>query len=598
MKHLIAFFLLSLLMGQPYLLAQERCGTTLLLQQREQEDPQLKARLQALNQQLHEWIDANADKAASRAVITIPVVVHVVHNLSEQNITDEQIFSQIQVLNEDYRRLNADRMYTPAIFQGVAADSEIEFVLAKQDPAGNPTTGITRTYTQAQVFQMGNAMKRTETGGKVAWDTKKYLNIWVCNLNSGLLGYASVPGSELAAYDGVVISYKAFGKGGATVAPYNLGRTATHEIGHWLNLQHIWGDNDGSDPCSGTDNVADTPNQALQNEGCPNFPAPTCGNTSDMFMNYMDYTRDACMNLFTKGQKDRMNATLNGVRSGILSSLGGTVPVIKPVCDTLTNAISPDGLVLYRVEEFSDDQTGYLIGHNGYRDAAFAEYIGSVGQKSIARIMFDFARAEFGNPLDSVLVFIRKAATEGPGEVLASRKLAIAAIAANIDNFTYTEVDFAPGITVTGSFYVGFEITYLPGDTVAMYSTQYDEESSGNAWFQDSAGVWSSYDDVYEIAISSGVYVDICSTVSIAETAENVPEVMVYPNPVSEILNISFVEKLFSYEVLSTEGRLVGKGSTATGSVQLPVSRLSNGVYFLRLIAGDKIAGTKFIIQH
>jgi hypothetical protein len=579
--------------------AQEQCGTMRWLEQMQVSNPGVKAQWEALNRESANWIEAHQHSLTSRSVVTIPVVVHVVYNTSEQNISDEQIFSQIQVLNDDYRRLNADRSNTPSIFQNVAADCEIEFCLARQDPQGNATTGITRTQTQAQVFQMGNAMKRTETGGKAAWDSNKYLNIWVCNLNPGLLGYASLPGTELPAFDGVVIGYKSFGKGGATVPPYNLGRTATHEVGHWLNLQHIWGDNDGSDPCSGTDEVADTPNQARQNEGCPDFPQPSCNNTSDMFMNYMDYTRDVCMNLFTLGQKARMHASLNGPRKGILSSQACMEPIIKPDCDTITNANSPDGLVFYLVEELTDEGKGFLIGHNSFRDHAFADYIPNAGEKSVSRLLFDFARADFGTPQDSIKAFICSAGMDGPGAELASVKLAIPDIAENIDQFRFTEAVFEPGVTVNGSFYAGFEIEYQPGDSVGIYSTQFDETSIGNCWFRDSSGAWYSYEDSYEIAISMGVYADLCSTVSLPDVAGIPGNLVLFPNPADQYISVVYPGKSFVWEILSIDGRyLQGGRSDGKDQLTLPVADLINGMYLFRLRTDQGYLLSKFIIQH
>jgi len=167
-------------------------------------------------------------------------------------------------------------------------------------------------------------MKSSTTGGTNAWNTGQYLNIWVCNLSNNTLGYAQFPGGA-AATDGVVILTTAFGRYGSASAPFNLGRTATHEVGHWLNLRHIWGD-----ASCGNDFVSDTPTQQAANTGCPSFPKRTCGNTTngDMFMNYMDYTDDACMYMFSTGQSSRMNALFaaGGARASLTTSLGGTAP--------------------------------------------------------------------------------------------------------------------------------------------------------------------------------------------------------------------------------------------------------------------------------
>ena len=250
----------------------------------------------------------------------IPVVVHVVYKMAAQNISDDQIKSQIAVLTADFRKKNTDIGSVPAPFSPLAADARIEFELAKTDPAGNASTGITRTSTNVNSFVDDDAVKSSATGGADAWPADKYLNIWVCPLGNNLLGYAQFPGG-LAATDGVVILHSAFGTTGTAAAPFNLGRTATHEVGHWLNLRHIWGD-DGSG-CAGSDFVADTPNQASENVGTPAFPHVSCGNgpNGDMFMNYMDYVDDVAMMMFTAGQVTRMQATLDGLRSTIGTSI-------------------------------------------------------------------------------------------------------------------------------------------------------------------------------------------------------------------------------------------------------------------------------------
>ena len=247
----------------------------------------------------------------------IPVVVHVVHRNGPENISDAQIKSQIDVLNQDFRAKNTDIGQVPAPFKPLVADAMVEFGLAKVDSKGQQTTGITRTQTNVAAFSTNNAMKFTAQGGHDAWDTSRYLNIWVCpEIFDGpraLLGYAQFPGG-LPATDGVAIIHNAFGTTGTATAPFNRGRTATHEVGHWLDLFHIWGDASG---CNTDDQVADTPVQDRENFGSPTFPHVTCNNAphGDMFMNYMDYVNDAAMFMFTKGQVTRIRATLSGPRA-------------------------------------------------------------------------------------------------------------------------------------------------------------------------------------------------------------------------------------------------------------------------------------------
>jgi hypothetical protein len=252
----------------------------------------------------------------ARAGITIiPVVVHVVYKTTAENISVAQIKSQIKAMNLDYRGNNPDKTKVPPVWAGLVSDTRIQFALAKKTPSGQATTGITRRQTSRASFGTDDAVKSSATGGTNPWPTKKYLNIWVCTLGGGLLGYAQFPGGP-AKTDGVVILNTAFGTTGTASRPFNKGRTATHEVGHWLNLRHIWGD---TEDCSGSDLVPDTPNAAGPNYGKPAFPSITCGNgpNGDMFMNYMDYVDDDAMFMFTTGQMARMQAALDRARSSI-----------------------------------------------------------------------------------------------------------------------------------------------------------------------------------------------------------------------------------------------------------------------------------------
>ncbi len=256
-----------------------------------------------------------AMRRVERKDLTIPVVVHVVYNLAEENISDAQIKSQIAAMNRDFSASNEDRSSTPPVWQGLVSNARVRFALATRDPRGKPTNGITRTKTAQTSFETDDAVKRKSTGGATAWPTGKYLNLWVCSLGNGIAGYAQFPGGP-AATDGVVINNTSFGTKGTVVPPFHLGRTAVHEVGHWLNLNHIWGD---TNDCSGTDHVSDTPQAQLPNFGKPDFPHVTCNNgpNGDLFVNYMDYVDDDVMVMFTAGQVARMQATLAGPRSSI-----------------------------------------------------------------------------------------------------------------------------------------------------------------------------------------------------------------------------------------------------------------------------------------
>ena len=261
---------------------------------------------------------ASKEGSATPAIIRIPVVVHILYNSPAQNVSDEQVKSQIEALNRDFRKRNSDTLNIPDRFKHFAVDVEIEFQLAVVSPQGRATNGIIRKQTTVKEWIMDDKIKSSALGGDDAWDSKSYLNIWVGNVKK-TLGYSSAINGP-AEKDGIVISNTVFGTIGISGA-FNLGRTLVHETGHWLGLKHIWGDA----PC-GDDEVDDTPKQAGFTSGCPSEFRATCGTSAlgDMYMNYMDFTNDACMYMFTKGQKERMRANFlgNGYRSSFLSSIG------------------------------------------------------------------------------------------------------------------------------------------------------------------------------------------------------------------------------------------------------------------------------------
>ncbi len=258
-----------------------------------------------------------------RMVVNIPVVIHVVWSKAEENISDAQIQSQLDVLNQDFSAGNSQVSTVPVIFQALIADVGFHFCLASKDPNGNSSTGIVRTQTNNSIGIGGTpALHHTSQGGSDAWDTGKYLNIWVAKFAGNLGGVGSFPGEGPADEQGVEINYKQFGTiGTATSSPYNLGRTCTHEIGHFFNLDHVWGPNANS-CCNEDDGVLDTPVSCEDYLGeCPSGTTFSC-TAPDMWMNFMNYTDDACMAMFSKGQKQRMYDALNNFRPGLLDSNG------------------------------------------------------------------------------------------------------------------------------------------------------------------------------------------------------------------------------------------------------------------------------------
>lgn len=331
----------------------EKCGQTIL-------ESQLETALGFFGSKpfFEGWVDQKLEEGRNQPQILstynqerrfIPVVVHVIHSGQAigtgGNIPFSQIEAQINILNEDFRRQNSDASLTLAEFQAVAADSNIEFVLAKQDPQGLPTDGVVRIKGSKSSYSPSDA----ELIGQISqWNPEEYLNIWVTTLSNNYIGYASFPLSDLPGLnfspfadfvDGVTIDYNFFGLGG-NATMNSKGRTATHEIGHYLGLRHIWGDGG----CGVDDFVADTPPQDGANFICSSTTSKTsCGNLN-MIQNYMDYTPDACMNLFTKGQIDRFNVVLANSprRVTLINNRATKNPILKQRDLAITRIIEPE----------------------------------------------------------------------------------------------------------------------------------------------------------------------------------------------------------------------------------------------------------------
>lgn len=336
-----------LLVFSTALQAQRTCHTGEYKNLLVKNDPAVAQSILAAELQIQNTISRNRHIArrdtVANELIYIPVVVHILYNTAGQNISDAQVQSQLTALNNDFSNSNSDKVNRPLAFDNVAADARIRFCIARVAPDGKATSGIIRRQTNMAVFTADDAVKNSMRGGDDAWDAKRYLNIWVCNLGERTLGYASLPGGPANA-DGVVIGFDVFGTVGNLRPRFNKGRTLTHEVGHWLGVKHIWGDTE-----CGNDDVDDTPRQQSYNFGCPTYPVLTaCSENADgdMFMNFMDFSDDACMNMFTIEQKKRMRALFatGNLRNSFLSSFacdsslvqagpvaGDTVPVVQPV---------------------------------------------------------------------------------------------------------------------------------------------------------------------------------------------------------------------------------------------------------------------------
>lgn len=330
-------------------------------------NPQLLRARDVFEQKIKEATEARRQARIGETTIRIPVVVHVIHSNSSgtiggtknTNISDEQIFTQIQVLNEDYRRKTGTNGFNA---NPVGADMNIEFYLATRDPNGSPTAGITRTFNAQQTFDIEYEFPKLAE--LIYWPSDRYLNIWVADLSGQFLGYAQFPSvdgvppfsllsNDIAKVDGVYLDYEAFGTNGAVTngsfrRSYNLGRTCTHEIGHWLGLIHIWGDN-----FCGEDYCDDTPEAENSNDsGTCNAIFSTCSGsrTQNMIENYMDFSYDKCMNIFTLDQKQRVRSVFElSPRRRAIALQSYSTPVesltVNIIQNPTTNIVSAEILV-------------------------------------------------------------------------------------------------------------------------------------------------------------------------------------------------------------------------------------------------------------
>jgi hypothetical protein len=384
------FFMVPLLAQQqfPHI---EVCGYNRALEQREKQQPGYLQAVDATHQQALKIAESMAARMHKMDTIyEIQVVVHVVFNPNQpgSNLDDSLIINQMKVLNATFGRTNADTIQVRPVFQDRIGQMPIKFVLARRDPNGRPTTGINRVETFRQSFFNPfnlDLVKRSTTGGVDAWDTKTYLNIWVCDLSvfgqDILLGFAYPPVgaphwpsviNDNPELEGVVVHNKVFGSNNpllpaGPIAVYNQGKTCVHEVGHYLGLRHIWGDGD----CSEDDGIADTPDQDGSSDDCSGRNSCASSPEPDMFENYMDYSGDPCQVMFSKGQTDLMMANLLTFRSelaqpryiGLSESIFTFGPI--PVSKELAINFFPVGEQALKVAAYN--VTGHLVLEKQFR---------------------------------------------------------------------------------------------------------------------------------------------------------------------------------------------------------------------------------------
>jgi Pregnancy-associated plasma protein-A/Secretion system C-terminal sorting domain/Fibronectin type III domain len=623
--------------------AQKRiCPSHDILHQQEAADPTIKQNREEIEKFTANFVKNFND--GDRATYNIPVVVHVLYNTAAQNISDAQIQSQINVLNLDYQLLNTDNTSVPAAFASLKANVSVSFCLAKQDANGAATTGIIRKSTTKTAFDANtDDAKSSTTGGDNAWDRNKYLNLWIvpsikAGTSTGILGYAQFPGGA-AATDGVVIGYKYFGTNGTASAPFNKGRTATHEVGHWLNLNHIWGD-DGT-ACTGTDNVADTPNQAGENYGCPTFPKVSCSNgpNGDMFMNYMDYTDDACMFMFSTGQKARMQAVLaaGGARASLNTSIGCNAPsgggtTCAAPTGLASSAITSSGATLSWAAVTG--ATSYTLQYKTSAATTFTTVSGLTsatytltGLAASTAYNFQVASvcsatstsAYTASTFTTAAVVVTCSDIYEPNNTLAtSSALTVGAtanaaigIAGDLDYYSFSNTAAQKNIkitlNVTGKDY-DIRLYNSAGTQVKLQASVSNPEIL--IYNTTVVGAYKFRIEGYNNAFSTTA----CYTVKVETGASNFrgtkeeenqlldSDVNVFPNPSNGELNIQLPEEKFNRDMdlmlVNSIGQVVmtkkfGENQTST----LNMNNLSNGIYFLQIRDVNTVINKRVILE-
>ena len=605
----------------------------------------------------------NSSKIAA-TVITIPVVVHVVHSGqavgTAPNITDAQVESQITILNQDFRKM----IGTPggASINPVAADIEIEFVLAKQDPDGNPTSGIDRVaFTQTSWAGRGNDIDLIVKPATI-WDPTQYLNMWTLNISDDILGYAQFPEASglsglgsggTAITDGVISSYDVFGSSDISpsfllASPYDKGRTITHEIGHFLGLRHIWGDGTGDEAsnlpdCTATDYCADTPQVGWEHYTCGNFDTCTSAAGVDMVENYMDYTNDACMNIFTQNQKDRITVIMNNAvrRSTLKTSIKGTaIPLfaidaeVKIETDYSLDGVSdcaslpaPVNKKVILTNRGTSPLTAITLNYSIAGGANQTQnWTGTLTQNE-STIVTLLNTASYGILTASI------ATSNGTTDQRASNDMhtkTFGPVNYNFTNYVFNlQQDFwgdeitwdlkdGSGVVEdSGGPYPGKHSEILPLPTLITRNwtlannqcytfTIYDSEGDGICCDGGSGYYNIKSTNGLTIVASGAEYTTIENIQFTTNTHilgnkefETSNDIYLYPNPTKGILSISIPSNFGlpnSYTIANTLGQIIlQKEVSATSDLTINTSTLSNGIYFVTVTKENEKKTMQFI---
>jgi hypothetical protein len=540
------------------------CGTMEHMEYLKQQNPNLEAQMQEYNTQLNKWIAENGENTRNEnAVITIPIVFHILYNTTAENISDAEIQSQLVAMNADFMGTNADASKTPSVFKSVAGNPQIQFCLAQRTPDGKATNGIIHKSTTKASFSTNDAAKFSSQGGDDAWDTKRYFNIWICDLGSSLLGYGEFPTGTATNTFGYVGHYKYTGTINSS-SPYNLGRTTTHEIGHCLNLRHIWGDAN-----CGNDGVADTPTQESENYKCPSFPHVTCSNgpNGDMFMNYMDYSDDACMNMFTKGQSTRMLAVINSAPYSSLKTSDGCQP-LTPASVNITSSDADNTICEGTSVTFTAAPTGATSPTYQWKVA---------GTNAGTGVTYTTSTLKDGDVVTCEM-------TSGS-----------ATVTSNSIKMTVNPIPPTPTITQNGAVLTSSAPTgnewYFNGSPISGATGQsYTTTKNGNYIVKATVKGCIAISNI--VVINTGI-----------GTVSNSTNLSVFPNPTDGLITVSFTvndKTTHRVEVKNVLGQLVFKDElvdfNGTYSKSINLQQFGKGTYTITLMNDHNVLAKKIVV--
>lgn len=643
-----------------------RCASSEYEEYLRSQNPKMESREQFENwiaQKIKEQKDLQEVSSQSGGIIYIPVVVHVIHNGDaygvDENITDEQVQSQLTVMTQDFRKLAG----TPGENTNpVGADTQVEFVLAKVDPNGNPTNGINRiNLCQASWSTTDiNATVKPTT----IWDPTQYMNMWSVNFTDGtLLGYAQFPESSLgglstaaqsANTDGVVAGYRFFGSSdlatGNFQAPFDKGRTMTHEVGHFLGLRHIWGDT-ATCPATNTtadkDYVADTPAAAAANYNCPTGTNSCPSNPgNDMIENYMDYTDDACMNLFTVGQAARITTVMNNSprRSTLKTSVKDiAIPLfandaevkIEAYCSAgggggCTPAVNQHGILLYNRGTSNLTSAAISYNENGGPNTVY-NWSGNLAPNAYAMVMVNAVLTT--GTFNASITGANGGADARSTNNSASRSFTFTAPPATPDHayttFTFTLIGDRYGTETSWTLKNSSGTTLYSGGPYTNLGANGTQTLVNNqSWNLPANGCYTlQVNDSYGDGINSGYgagnfnvktnggaitvfsNTTFSSGFSVSHTFKNtalsadtfglLDSVVLFPNPSKDFFTIDVpegLERSGKIEIYNNIGQKVAtKTISSDADLTVNVSNYSNGVYFLNLNLGDATKTLKFI---